>query len=111
MDTDCPPSPLRLPVTAILIFVAPPLAPVAWILFSGSKRAAYCRSPWIRAGAAIFAAGTLPLLTVILLAAVRLWPDPDPNPVGLGLLFVAGAVLACVLLIIGIIRVETQRDG
>ena len=111
MDNDHPPSALRLPVTAILIFVAPPLAPVTWIVLSGGKRAAYWRSPWIRSGAATFAAGTLPLLTVILLAAVRLWPDPNPNPVGLGLLFVAGAVLAWVLRIVGIIRVETQRDG
>ncbi len=108
MDTESPPSPLRLPVTAILIFVAPPLAPAAWILLSGSKRSVYFQSPWIRGGAAVFAAGTLPLLTVILLAAVHLWPDPNPNPVGLGLLFIVAAVLACVLLIIGIIRVEIR---
>lgn len=110
MSEHAPASPLRLPVTAILIFVAPPLAPVAWILLSGGLRSVYFRSPWVRAGAAIFAACTLPLLGVILLAAIRLWPDPNPNPVGLGLLFVAGAVVSCVLLIVGIVRADPAQD-
>lgn len=30
--------------------------------------------------------GATPLCAIILLAHVGLWPDPDPNPVGAGLL-------------------------
>jgi hypothetical protein len=32
------------------------------------------------------AAGTGPLVGIILLAAIGLWPDPEPNPIGPGLL-------------------------
>lgn len=110
MDTATPPSPLRLPLTAILIFVAPPLALVSWIMLSGGKRSLYFRSSWIRAGAATFVIGALPLLAITLLAAVGLWPDPNPNPVGLGLLFVASTVLACLLILAGIIRVDWMRS-
>ena len=73
-------------------------------------REVYFRSKWIRAGAATIAAGTLPLLTVIVLAKVGLWPDPNPNPIGLDLLFVAAAVAASVLTLIGIVRVAMQPD-
>ena len=73
-------------------------------------REVYFRSRWIRAGAATLVAGMLPLLTVIVLAKVGLWPDPNPNPVGPGLLFVAAAALACVLTLIGIIRVAIKPE-
>jgi hypothetical protein len=110
MNDDRPPSSLRLPVTAILAITVPPLALTAWILLSGGRREVYFRSKWIRAGAITIAAGTLPLLIVIVLAKVGLWPDPDPNPIGPGLLLVAAAVLASVLTLIGIILVGMQRD-
>jgi hypothetical protein len=38
-------------------------------------------------GAIIALVGWTPLLAIILLAAVGLWPDPNPNPIGPGLLF------------------------
>jgi len=110
MNDDRPPSALRLPVTAILAITVPPLALAAWILLSGGRREVYFRSRWIRAGAITIAAGTLPLLSVIVLAKVGLWPDLNPNPIGLGLLFVAAAVAASVLTLIGIVRVGMQRD-
>ncbi len=109
MDTEnTPPSPLRLPLTALLAVTAPPLALVAWVLLSGGKRRLYWRSLWIRAGAITFAIGTLPLVILSLLVMVRLWPDPNPNPIGLGLFFVAAAILASILTLIGILRVALQ---
>lgn len=38
-------------------------------------------------GAIIALVGWTPLLAIILLAAIGLWPDPNPNPIGPGLLF------------------------
>lgn len=35
----------------------------------------------------LFVIGAGPLFSIILLAGISLWPDPDPNPVGPGLLF------------------------
>jgi hypothetical protein len=111
VDVDnTPPSPLRIPVTALLAVTAPPLALGAWILLSGGKRRLYWRALWVRAGAISFAIGALPLLILSLLVAVRLWPDPNPNPIGLGLFFVAAAILACILLLIGILLVAFGPD-
>ena len=42
---------------------------------------------WGKIGLILVVLGWSPLLFVVLLAAVGLWPDPNPNPVGLGLLF------------------------
>jgi hypothetical protein len=108
-ESSTPASPLRVPLRIILIPLAPPLALVTWILLSGGQRAAYLRSPWIRTGMIALALGAAPLLLVIVAAAVGLWPDPDPNPVGLGLLFVGAGVLACLLALVGIVRVSAQR--
>jgi len=82
-DDLTPPSPMRLPLSVILGFTAPPLGLVAWILLSGSRRDLYLQSPWVRAGGAIFLAGAIPLFGVIVATFIGLWPDPNPNPVGL----------------------------
>jgi hypothetical protein len=37
-----------------------------------------------------------------------LWPDPNPNPIGPGLLFVAAIVLASILALVGILRVPSR---
>ena len=34
----------------------------------------------------LFVIGSGPLLAIIVLAGIGLWPDPSPNPIGLGLL-------------------------
>ena len=40
----------------------------------------------IVAGIALLVLGCGPLVAIIVLAALGLWPDPDPNPIGPGLL-------------------------
>lgn len=107
-ESPAPPSPLRLPLSLVLGLVAPPLGLVAWIVLSGSQRTVYLLSPWVRAGGAIFLAGAIPLFGVIVAAFIGLWPDPNPNPVGLGFLFLAAGVLGCLLALIGVIRCETS---
>ena len=34
----------------------------------------------------MFVIGSSPLLAIIVLAGIGLWPDPNPNPIGPGLL-------------------------
>ena len=99
-----PPSPLRLPVTIAAALVIPPLAIVAWILLSGSERSAYLKSGWVRAGGALAVAGALPLVAIIVAAKIGLWPDPNPNPVGPGLFFLAAGLAACLCALIGMVR-------
>src|SRR4029434_82272 len=108
MNEGIPPSPLRLPLSVALGLAAPPLGLVAWILLSGSQRGIYLQSPWVRAGGAIFLAGAIPLSGVIVATFISLWPDPNPNPVGLGFLFLAAGLLGCLLTLIGVIRCETS---
>ena len=66
----------------------------------------YVRSRLVRIGAAIFLLGTGPLLLIIALAKLGVLNDPNPNPVGPGILAVltAGPGLACIA--IGIARVD-----
>jgi hypothetical protein len=42
---------------------------------------------WSKVGLALVVFGWGPLLLIILLASIGLWPDPNPNPIGPGLLF------------------------
>jgi hypothetical protein len=39
-----------------------------------------------RIGAAVVILGSAPLLTIFFLSKIGLWPDPNPNPIGPGLL-------------------------
>jgi hypothetical protein len=106
-----PPSSWRLPVTILLLLAAPPLALVSWILLSGGERPGYLRSAWIRWGFGIIVVGALPLLAVILAAALGLTSDPNPNPVGLGLLFFAAGVIGFILLFVGILVHARRRSA
>jgi hypothetical protein len=69
----------------------------------------YLRSYWIRAGLVLALVGAGPLLFIIVAAALGWWPDPNPNPVGPGLLFAFMFWPAVVCLLIGVIRV--RRSG
>lgn len=73
----------------------------------------YLANRWFKIGAALVLFGWGPLCAVVLLAAVGLWPDPNPNPVGLGLLFFVTFWPAVICLGIGVFQVRRQRraDG
>ncbi|MCC7143180.1 MAG: hypothetical protein IT349_13865 [Candidatus Eisenbacteria bacterium] len=48
---------------------------------------AFLMNRWSRIGLGLAVLGWGPLLAVVLLSSLGLWPDPEPNPIGLGLLF------------------------
>lgn len=62
---------------------------------------------WI--GLALFALGIGPLLTIILLANLGLTRDPDPNPIGLGILAFLTFWPSVILIVIGIARTVSNR--
>ena len=80
-----------------------PFAIVAWVLLSGEQRKAYWQSWAVKGGLAIAVAGSLPLLFVGIAATLGLWPDPNPNPVGFGLLFVFSVGLGSLAALSGIL--------
>ena len=55
-------------------------------------------------GLALFVIGSGPLLTVILLASLGLTKDPNPNPVGFGILAFFTFWPSMILMIVGVIR-------
>jgi hypothetical protein len=99
------PSSLRMPVAVLLGLMIPPLGVLAWIGLSGSQRRDYLQSRWVRAGFAIVVGSAAPLICVIVASSLGLWPDPNPNPVGFGLLLVAGGALGTMLAGLGILLV------
>ena len=105
MDDFDSPSSFRMPVAVLLGLVIPPLGVLAWIGLSGSQRRDYLQSRWVRAGFAIVAGSAAPLMFVIVASSLGLWPDPNPNPVGFGLLLVAGGALGTMLTGLGILLV------
>ncbi|ODU94897.1 MAG: hypothetical protein BGP23_07270 [Lysobacterales bacterium 66-474] len=62
-----------------------------------------------RIGAIIALIGWTPLLGIILLASIGLWPDPNPNPIGPGLLFFLTFGPAVVCLGLGVLQVWRAR--
>jgi len=70
---------------------------------------AYLYSRWVRFGLGLLSVGAAPLLFIVLAAAVGLWPDPNPNPVGPGLLFALTFWPAVICIIIGVVRVRRQQ--
>ena len=65
-------------------------------------------------GAIIALIGWTPLLSIGLLAEAGLWPDPNPNPIGPGLLFFFTFWPAVICLGIGVFQVwrdRNQHDG
>jgi hypothetical protein len=70
----------------------------------------YLSSKPFKIGLAIVVLGSAPLFGIIVLAKIGLWPDPDPNPIGPGLLcfvsFWPGVILMCV----GVLQVRARRS-
>jgi hypothetical protein len=92
-------------VVILICLMAPPLGLLVWVLGNGSQRPAYLQSWWVRTGLVLLFLGAAPLVAIILAAKVGLWPDPNPNPVGPGLLFFVSGVLATGCLAVGAVRV------
>jgi hypothetical protein len=66
----------------------------------------YLTSRWVRFGLVLLLIGSGPLLFIIVAAAIGLWPDPNPNPIGPGLLFFFTFWPAVICIAIGIARVR-----
>jgi hypothetical protein len=64
---------------------------------------------WSRIGLALAVLGWGPLLLIILLAALGLWPDPEPNPIGPGLLFFLTFWPAVICLGIGVFQTRRKK--
>ncbi|MFO1323507.1 MAG: hypothetical protein U1F15_05530 [Burkholderiales bacterium] len=66
----------------------------------------YFRSRWVQVGLALLVVGSGPLLFIVVAAAVGLWPDPNPNPIGPGLLFFFTFWPAVLCIVVGVARVR-----
>ncbi len=66
----------------------------------------YLRSRMVRVGLVIFILGSGPLLTIILLASLGLTRDPNPNPVGFGILAAFTFWPSILLIAFGVQRVR-----
>jgi hypothetical protein len=86
--------------------VVPPLGLMLWIALSGSQRRQYLESNWVRTGFGLAVGSSLPLLAVVAAASAGLLSDPNPNPIGLGLLFLAGAAVGTMIAAIGVLRLR-----
>jgi hypothetical protein len=69
----------------------------------------YLRSRWVRVGLGLLIVGSGPLLGIIVAADLGFWPDPNPNPIGPGLLFFFTLWPAVICLVIGVARVRIAR--
>lgn len=97
----------------ILCFLSPPLGLLLWVLGNSRQRPFYLRSLWVRTGLVLLVLGSAPLVAIIIAAEIGLWPDPNPNPIGPGLLFFFSAIIATVCLAVGAIKVwlEVRRPA
>ena len=59
---------------------------------------------WNKVGFGLVLFGWGPFLFVILMAAIGIWPDKNPNPVGLGMLFAVTFWPAVICFVVGSIR-------
>ena len=69
----------------------------------------YLKSTWVRVGLLLLVVGATPLLFIITAAALGLWPDPNPNPVGPGILFGLTFWPAIICIVVGVIRARARR--
>jgi hypothetical protein len=69
----------------------------------------YGRSWWVRTGIALLIVGSGPLAFIIVAAAIGLWPDPNPNPIGSGLPFFFTFLPAVLCIVVRVIRVRRAR--
>jgi hypothetical protein len=63
----------------------------------------------LRLGIGLLVVGTGPLLVFVLLDDLGMISDPNPNPVGLGLLSFVTIPLAVILSVFGLLRLAVSR--
>lgn len=68
----------------------------------------YLASRLVRVGLALFILGSGPLLFIIAAASIGLWPDPNPNPVGPGILAFFTFWPSIVCIVVGVLRVRLR---
>ena len=71
----------------------------------------YLRSRLFKIGLGLLILGTGPLLFIIIAAAIGLWPDPDPNPIGPGFLAFLTFWPGVICLGVGIYRVRREKNS
>jgi hypothetical protein len=69
----------------------------------------YLRSGLVKTGLGLLVLGCGPLVAIIVLAAVGLWPDPNPNPIGPGLLACLTFWPGVICLIVRSLQVASRR--
>ena len=70
---------------------------------------AYLESNLVKVGVGLLIVGATPLIFIIAAAALRLWPDPNLNPIGPGLLFFFTFWPAIICIVVGVIRVRIRN--
>jgi hypothetical protein len=71
---------------------------------------AYLQSRLVMIGFGLLVFGTGPLVFIIAAAALGLWPDPNPNPIGPGLLSFLTFWPAVVCIVVGVNRVRSRNN-
>jgi hypothetical protein len=77
----------------------------------GAEMREYFGNVWIKIGLVLVLFGWTPLWLIVVLAAVGAWPDPNPNPIGPGLLFFFTSWPAIICLAIGAFQVRRKQGG
>src|SRR6266550_6210596 len=85
--------------------------PLNLIVRPQSAMSQYLKSTWVRVGLVLLVVGVTPLLFIITAAALGLWPDPNPNPVGPGILFGLTFWPAIICIVVGVIRARARRSA
>jgi hypothetical protein len=71
----------------------------------------YRKNRLVQIGFWLLVIGSGPLFGIILLADIGLWPDPNPNPIGPGLLFFFTFWPAVICMGVGVFQVwRTQQS-
>jgi hypothetical protein len=81
-------------------------------LIEHPPRPKFCLSRVFWIGAVLFIVGSGPLLTVILLASLGMTKDPNPNPVGFGMMAFLTFWPSVIMVIVGVAQSYTRyRSG
>ena len=69
----------------------------------------YLKNIWVKIALVLVVFGWGPLWVIVMLATIGLWPDPNPNPIGPGLLFFFTFWPAVICLTVGLFQVRRRR--